>query len=137
MHLVPLYACFPLREGLLSRRRPSYGICNSKERNTPDNLKRLGSITKQISTTTYNTYDSLQFNSHRSFRGKKESKKEKGKKKHTLLSSWRCSLDARMKQALFSRLLGLRRGGEHVLRRVWESIIPLKRHAGPVGIAWD
>lgn len=81
MHLVPLYACFPLREGLWSRRRPSYGICNSKERNTPDNLKRLGSITKQISTTTYNTYDSLQFNSHRSFRGKKESKKEKVKEK--------------------------------------------------------
>lgn len=24
-----------------------------------------------------------------------------------------------------------------VLRRVWESIIPLKRHAGPVGIVWD
>ncbi len=32
----------------------------------PDSLKRLVSITKQISATTYNTYDSPQFNPHRS-----------------------------------------------------------------------
>lgn len=41
-------------------------ISNSREGNTPDNLQRLVSITKQISATTYNTYDSPQFNPHRS-----------------------------------------------------------------------
>ena len=90
-------------------------ISNSREGITPDSLKRLVSITKQISATTYDTYDSP----------------------HMLLSSWPCSLDTRMKQTLCSWLPGLRRGVECVLRRVWESIIPLKRNAGPVDIARD
>lgn len=51
------------------------GISNSREGNTSDNLKRLVSITKQISATTYNTYDNPRFNPHRS----------PGKKPHTFV----------------------------------------------------
>lgn len=41
-------------------------ILNCREGYSPHSLKRLVSITKQISVTTYNTYDSPQFNPHRS-----------------------------------------------------------------------
>lgn len=57
------------------------------------------------------------------------------KKAHRLLSA--CFLDIRFNKLCFLGCQVWQKGGEHVSRWVWESIIPLKQRARPVGIARD